>query len=194
MKVIFLLMIVISFNAFSVDLYNIDNEHSFANFKIRHIVSKTSGTIPNINGLIKIDKNNLSKSSINVQINLMDINTNHKKRDNHIKEKKFLDINNFSIINFTSSKIESKNNIDGLIYGVLELHGVKKNISFPFKVLGFGIDPWGGYRVGIEAKTLINASDYGYKWGIKKNSSLGDKIEINLLIEGKKIDKKNSGY
>ncbi|NCW63231.1 MAG: polyisoprenoid-binding protein, partial [Betaproteobacteria bacterium] len=27
-------------------------------------------------------------------------------------------------------------------------------------------------------------SDFGYSWGLKENSSLGDKIEVNLLVEG----------
>ena len=28
--------------------------------------------------------------------------------------------------------------------GVLTIHGVAKEMTFPFKVLGFGNDPWGG--------------------------------------------------
>jgi polyisoprenoid-binding protein YceI len=38
--------------------------------------------------------------------------------------------------------------------------------------------------MGVEGHTKIKASDYGYSWGLKENASLGDDIEINLLIEG----------
>jgi len=60
----------------------------------------------------------------------------------------------------------------------------KKKIDIPFTVLGFGEDPWGGYRVGLEGNITLQASDFGYTWGVKENSALGDKIEINLLLEG----------
>lgn len=67
------------------------------------------------------------------------------------------------------------------------MHGVTKEITFPFKVLGFGIDPWDGYRTGFEAKTSLKASDFGFTWALKLNSSVGDEIKITLLIEGVKL-------
>jgi polyisoprenoid-binding protein YceI len=67
------------------------------------------------------------------------------------------------------------------------MHGVTKEITFPFKVLGFGSDPWGGYRVGIEAHTMIKASDYGFGWVSKAGAPVGDDVEVTLLIEGVKL-------
>ena len=58
---------------------------------------------------------------------------------------------------------------------------------YDFKVLGFGVDPWGGYRTGFEAHTSLKASDFGFKWGIKPDASVGDDIDITLLIEGVKL-------
>ena len=87
-------------------------------------------------------------------------------------------------MHFVSSKVEAKGADEGILTGKLSLHGVTKEISFPFKVLGFGDDPWGGYRMGIEAHTSLKASDYGFTWPLKPNASVGDDIEIALLIEG----------
>lgn len=67
------------------------------------------------------------------------------------------------------------------------MHGVTKQIAIPFTVLGFGTDPWGGYRTGIEAKTTIKASDYGYGWAAKAGAPVGNDIEVTLLIEGVKL-------
>ena len=53
----------------------------------------------------------------------------------------------------------------------------------PFKVLGFGDDPWGGYRVGIEANTSILSTDFGYAWA-ENNSALGNEVILEFLIEG----------
>ena len=144
----------------------------------------TSGTVSDMSGIIIIDRNDIKNSEINIEINLLGINSNHKKRDSHIKKKKFLDTDNFSKITFVSNKIKSDNNNSGTIKGLIYLHGVDKEISMPFRVLGYGDDPWGGYRVGIQANTIIKASDFGYTWGKKINSSLGDEITLEFLIEG----------
>lgn len=71
--------------------------------------------------------------------------------------------------------------------GVLTMHGVAKEMTFPFKVLGFGQDPWGGFRAGFEAHTALKASDFGFAWPLKKDAPVGDDIEITLLIEGVKL-------
>ena len=184
MKYLSYFLILISFSVDAKERYNIDPEHSFSNWKIRHTVSMTSGTVSDMSGIIIIDRNDIQKSEINIEINLLGINSNHKKRDSHIKEKKFLDTDNFSKITFKSNEIKSDNNNSGTIKGLINLHGVVKEISMPFKVLGYGGDPWGGHRIGIQANTTIKASDFGYTWGEKPNSSLGNKVTLEFLIEG----------
>ena len=169
------------------ETYKIDENHSFANWSIRHVASKTSGTFSDITGKILIDRANLANSSVEAKINMLSVNSSHAKRDKHIKEKDYLDVEKFAEMTFVSKKIEAKSNTEGVMTGVLTMHGVTKEMTFPFKVLGFGIDPWDGYRTGFEAKTSLKASDFGFTWGLKPNASVGDEIEITLLIEGVKL-------
>ena len=164
--------------------YKIDPEHSFANWKIRHVVAKTSGTIPNMTGTIQINIEDMNQTSVQVEMSLLDINSHHKKRDNHIQEEKFLNTALNPKIQFVSHQISMTDDNNGIVSGVLSLGGVEKKIDIPFTVLGFGEDLWGGYRVGLEGNITLHASDFGYTWGVKENSALGDKIEINLLLEG----------
>lgn len=169
------------------ETYRIDDNHSFANWTIRHVASKTSGTFSDIKGKIMIDRNNLANSSVEAKINLLSVNSSHAKRDEHIKKEEYLDVARFSEMTFISSKVEAKNNTEGVITGTFTMHGVAKKMTFPFKVLGFGTDPWGGYRTGIEAHTSLKASDFGFTWPLKPNAPVGDDIEITLLIEGVKL-------
>jgi polyisoprenoid-binding protein YceI len=115
---------------------------------------------------------------------VLSVNSSHAKRDDHIKKEDYLDAGKFSEMTFVSSKVEASNNQEGVLTGTFTLHGVSKQISFPFKVLGYGIDPWGAYRVGLEAHTTLKASDFGFTWPLKPNAPVGDDIEITLLIEG----------
>ena len=169
------------------ETYKIDDSHSFANWSVRHVASKTSGTFSDITGKILIDRENLANSSVEAKINMLSVNSSHVKRDKHIKEADYLDTDKFAEMTFVSKKIEATSNTEGVMTGVLAMHGVAKEMTFPFKVLGFGTDPWGGYRTGFEAKTSLKASDFGFGWGIKPNASVGDDIEITLLIEGVKL-------
>ena len=170
------------------ETYKIDENHSFANWSVRHVASKTSGTFSDVTGKILIDRDNLANSSVEAKINMLSVNSSHAKRDKHIKEKDYLDVEKFAEMTFVSKKIEAKSTTEGVITGVFTMHGVTKEMTIPFKVLGFGTDPWGGYRTGFEAKTSLKASDFGFTWGLKPSPSVGYEIEITLLIEGVKLE------
>ena len=186
------LLLVYSVAFADPEAYRIDDSHSFANWSIRHVASKTSGTFSDITGKILIDAKDLTKSSVEAKINMLSVNSSHAKRDEHIKKKaEYLDTDKFAEMTFFSKKIEAKSTTEGVMTGVLTMHGVAKEMTFPFKVLGFGVDPWGGYRAGFEAHTALKASDFGFAWPLKKDSPVGDDIEITLLIEGVKLPPPN---
>lgn len=189
-KVLFassLLVASVSANA-EIETYKIDNSHSFANFSIRHVASKLSGTFSDVSGNINIDRANITNSTVDAKISLLSVNTSFAKRDEHIKKEEYLDVGHFADMQFTSTKVlPSKNANEGIITGKLTLHGVTKEMTFPFKVLGYANDPWGGYRTGIEAHTSLKASDFGFTWG-KAGGPVGDEVEVTLLIEGVKTN------
>ncbi len=166
--------------------YKIDAAHSFANWSVRHVVAKASGTFNEITGNISIDADNLANSSVDAKINVLSVNSGLAKRDAHIKEKDYLNAGQFAEMRFVSTKIEAKSATEGMMTGKFTMNGVTKEIVLPFKVLGFGNDPWGGERSGFEAKTSLKASDYGFGWGVKPNAPVGDDIEVTLLIEAVK--------
>jgi len=185
-------LLAISLLAFSVaafadqEVYSIDNSHSFANWTIRHVASKTSGTFTDIKGKVLIDRSNLANSSVEARINMLSVNSSHAKRDEHIKKEEYLDVGHFAQMEFVSTKVEATGTDEGILTGNLSMHGVTKEMSFPFKVLGADFDPWGGYRMGLEAHTSLKASDFGFTWPLKPKAPVGDEIEITLLIEGVK--------
>jgi polyisoprenoid-binding protein YceI len=189
MKKTLLALGLIVFSAVSMaqtEKYDIDNKHSFANFSIRHVVSKTSGSFSDVTGLINIDRENLANSSVNATIKVASVNTSLAKRDEHIQKPEYLDALNFGEITFVSKSVKATSKTEGMMTGDFTMHGVTKEITIPFKVLGFGIDPWGGQRSGFEASTMIKASDYGFTWMKKANAPVGDDIAVTLLIEGVK--------
>jgi polyisoprenoid-binding protein YceI len=170
------------------ETYKIDEAHSFANWTIRHVASKAAGTFPNIQGTVIIDRENLANSRVDARINVLGVNTSNVKRDEHIRKEEYLDATHFGEARFESTKVEANGSDAGVLTGNLTLHGVTRKISFPFKVLGFDTDPWGGYRMGLEGHTTLKASDYGFTWMNTPKAPVGDEVDLTLLIEGVKVD------
>jgi polyisoprenoid-binding protein YceI len=170
----------------ATDTYNIDATHSFANFSIRHVVSKTTGTFNDVTGVVTLDPANLNTATVRAAINVSSVNTGFSKRDEHIKADKYLDVGKYTQILFESTKFTASNQTQAVMQGKLTMHGVTKLVDIPVKVLGYGADPWGGQRAGFEGHLTIKASDYGFGWAAGANAPVGDDIEITLLIEGVK--------
>ena len=61
-----------------------------------------------------------------------------------------------------------------------------KSLVFDFpaqstSLIGYGDDPWGGYRMGLEASTTLKLSDFG----ITKNlGPASETVEIIISVEG----------
>ena len=80
-----------------IETYMIDPAHSMANFKIRHLFAKVSGTFAEVTGKIWIDRNNLSAARVEATINVVSIDTNHQKRDTHLLSTDFFNVKNSRI-------------------------------------------------------------------------------------------------
>jgi len=172
-----------------IETYMIDKVHSMANFKIRHLFSKVSGTFSDVTGTIRLERGNLEASHVEATINVYSVDTNHEKRDNHLLSKDFFDAEKYPIMRFVSTSVEVTGENEGVMSGELTLHGVTRSVKMPFKILGFGPDPWDGYRSGFEATTVLKRSDYGIDYGLgeKGGGAVGDEVEVNILIEGIKL-------
>ena len=85
------------------ETYMIDKVHSMANFKIRHLFSKVTGTFSDVTGTIWIDPENLEKSKVEATINVYSVDTNHQKRDAHLRSKDFFDVDKYPLIQFVTT-------------------------------------------------------------------------------------------
>jgi polyisoprenoid-binding protein YceI len=185
---IFALVLPLTVQA-EVETYMIDKVHSMANFKIRHLFSKVSGTFSDLTGTIWLDKGNLEASRVDATINVHSVDTNHKKRDNHLRSKDFFHVDKYPIMRFVSTSVKATGKNEGVMSGELTIHGVTRAVKLPFKILGFGPDPWGGYRSGFEAGIMLKRSDFGINYGLdqKGGGAVGDEVEVTILIEGIKL-------
>ena len=127
--------------------YGIDTVHSNVGFKVRHLVSKTTGEFTEFDGTIVADFGDLDASSVEFTIQTASIDTKNEKRDGHLRSADFFDSENYPEIAFKSSKITKIDGDSFAVAGTLTMHGVSKEITLTVDFLG-EMTAMGGTRAG----------------------------------------------
>ncbi|MGB7151498.1 MAG: YceI family protein, partial [Terriglobales bacterium] len=79
-----------------VTTWNIDPVHSVAEFKVKHMmISNVKGQFTKVQGVLSLDENDLTKSSIEASIDAASIHTREEQRDAHLKSADFFDVEKF---------------------------------------------------------------------------------------------------
>jgi polyisoprenoid-binding protein YceI len=168
--------------------WTIDPDHSNVGFKVRHLmVSNVKGSFEKQTGTVEIDDKDITKSKVEVTIDTNSINTNVKKRDDHLRSADFFDVAKFPTMTFVSRKVEKAGKDNLKVTGDLTLHGVTKQVVLavegPSKE---SKDPYGNIRRGATATTKINRKDYGLVWNAALETggvAVGEEVTITLEIE-----------
>lgn len=161
--------------------YSIDTEgaHAFINAKFKHLgYSVLWATFKKFDGTFQYDAENIANSRVNVTVDVASIDSNHTKRDEHMRGADYLDTATYPTATFNSTSIRDVGNGRIYVSGDLTLHGVTKAITFEANVIGEGDDPWGGYRVGLQGKYTLAPAQFGM------TKFRPGSVDLELYIEG----------
>ncbi len=148
--------------------------------KIEWVGTKTGGKhnggFKEFSGKLEPATGDLTASTIKVEINAGSLYSDVGKLTQHLKSPDFFGVDTYPKASFVSSKIESA--VDGSnthkITGELTLHGVKKEITFPAKIVETGD------KVKLNSTFKINREDFGMT-GFK--GKVDSDVTIKLTVE-----------
>lgn len=186
---IFVLALGVAGLAGAADTWKIDTAHSGVDFKIRHLMSKTSGQFGTFDGTIVTDFENLEKSSVQFVIDAASIDTDNADRDKHLRSADFFDVENHPEITFVGEKFTKVGENAYEVTGDLTMHGVTKTVTLPVTFLGAMQDPWGNTKAGFEIATELNRKDYDITWNKAMDAGgllLGENVEIVINLQVQK--------
>lgn len=176
--------------------YELDASHSIVSFKIGHLIGKVQGSFSDFSGEINLDQNNIKTFQTSATINVDSISTNNQKRDAHLKNADFFDIENkdhpeyktiaFEAKNFQSTSKDANGTFKGTLNGFLTMHGVKKAIALDTTINANPVmDPFGNARVAVSAKGTLKRQDFGLTWKHPAGELVvGNDVAIELEIQG----------
>jgi polyisoprenoid-binding protein YceI len=168
--------------------WKIDPAHSSAQFAVKHLaISTVRGAFSSVNGSITFDDKDVTKSTVDVTIDVNSVDTRQPDRDKDLKSDKFFDAANYPSITFKSTKVEQAGAGKLKVTGDLTIRGTTKSVvldvdgpTAPMK------DPWGNNRAAASATTKGNRQDYGVKWNAKLDNGgvvVGDDVAIVIDVE-----------
>jgi polyisoprenoid-binding protein YceI len=162
--------------------WQIDPAHSAAQFSVKHLaISTVRGAFTSLKGTVQFDDKDITKSSVEVTIDVNSVDTRQPDRDKDLRSDHFFDADHFPTITFKSKKVEQVAPGKLKVTGDLTIRGATKEVvlevdgpTAPVK------DPWGNQRVGVSASSKIIRQDFGITYG---PGMIGDEISITIDAE-----------
>ena len=160
-----------------------DKAHSEVEFSILHMsLSNVHGHFGGVGGAIQWDEADITKSSVNITIDVTSIDTGEGARDSELKGSSFFGIDQFPTATFVSTGVAKTGN--GLtVNGNLTLHGVTKPVVLQVEgpngpVPGMDHKP----HAGFSATTTISRKDFGIGSGFPV-AIVGDEVKLSIDLE-----------
>jgi len=161
----------------------VDLEHLQIIWSVGHgDFSKVMGQFRQINKAeLVFDREDVSKSSVKVEIEAASLDSNHYFRDNWARSEASLNVWKFKTINFESTSIEKTGDNKGRMTGNLTMHGVTKPVTMEVTYNKGGKHLSGRYSIdGFTAVGKLKRSDFDMKAFIPW---IGDEIEFIIQLE-----------
>ncbi len=178
-----LLLGAISSQSFAAD-YQIDTQgaHASINFEVPHLgYSMLTGRFNKFDGQFSWDAEKPQASQVTVTIDMTSVDSNHAKRDKHLRNEDFFNTDKFKQAKFVSTSFKANGGDSYTMDGQLTFMGQTKPLSIAVTKIGEGKDPWGGYRVGFKGTSKIVMADYGIKMFSGTPSGT---VDLTLHVEG----------
>jgi polyisoprenoid-binding protein YceI len=168
--------------------WQLDPAHSAAHFAVRHMmVSTVRGEFQKVSGTVKLDDKDLTKSAIDVTIDVTTINTREPKRDAHLKSPDFFDVEKFPTMTFKSTKIEKAGKGKYKVTGDLTMHGQTHPVTLVVDDLTPATkNPWGMNVRGVSASGKLSRKEWGLNWNKALEAGgvlVSDEVQLTIDAE-----------
>lgn len=163
-------------------IWNADSSHSEISFTVRHAgISKVRGRFTDFTAQAIVGTG-LNEISVNADIEAASFDSGNEGRDGHVKSADFFDVENFPKVTFASTSLVEKDD-ELILHGNLTIKGITKPVALAVELNGVARDPFGLFRAGLEAVTVISRKEFGLTWNAALETGgvlVSDRVTIEL--------------
>ena len=162
-----------------METLTVDAASSTLGFTGSKVTGKHEGKFEKISGSVTLAGGKAEGGRISLDADAASVKTDDAKLDVHLKSADFFDAGKFPKATFASSEIKvgGASGATHTITGELNLHGVKKTISFPATIT-VGADAVSG-----TAELVINRKDFGIVYPGQTDNLIRDEVVIKLSLK-----------
>jgi len=146
-------------------------------FKIKNMGFNVDGTFNDVTISTNFNLSDLENSYINGVIKVSSIDTDNKKRDKHLRNEDYFEVEKYSTIKLISTKIEKKSTSKYQLTAKLTIKKTTKTITIPLEVKQTS------NSITIKSNFSINRLNYGVG---ESSWVMSDIVKIQVNFSGKK--------
>jgi len=174
------------------DAWDVDRSHTEITFKVNHFFTPVSGTFRDFEIDLVYDEVDVTKSSLDVRIDVASVDTRNTQRDEHLLSGDFFEADAHPYITFRSRSVRRVSETELVATGPLTIKGISRDIELPITVLGVQDIPrdmqamLGGVQrvAGFSADTRIRRQDSGVGVGSwAATLVVGGNVDIEIAVE-----------
>ncbi|SFM70997.1 YceI family protein [Marinobacter pelagius] len=165
--------------------FTVDDEHFSMAFEIMHVgYAPVMGMFREVEGQFIYDEEARELSSGKLVFKSDSVFTNHKKRDNHLRDDDFLNSSEYPNITFNVTDFETTGENTGKVTGDLTMLGKTNPVTLDVTLNKAAVYPFGHekYTLGISAMTTLKRSDWGMTYGLDQ-AMVGDEVTLRFGFE-----------
>jgi polyisoprenoid-binding protein YceI len=160
--------------------YAFDNTNSGVAFTGSKVTGKHDGVFNTFTGTVVVPEGKLEMSALRVEIDMASVKTDSAKLDGHLQSPELFDVAQFPKATFTSTKIERAADGKTMVTGVMSLHGVSRQITFP------AVSSLENDVVTATAEFAIIRKDFGVVYPGKPDDLIRDDVLLKLTLKAAK--------
>jgi len=162
--------------------YEVDEGHTFVTFEVSHVgFAWLPGRFNDVSGSLAYDPDDPSNSSAEFAIRTESIDTNHERRDKHLRSDDFFDVSEYPEATFESTSYEPTGDDTAVMTGDLTIKGTTREVEFEVTEMRASEDPWGDFRRAFSASTQLDMDDFGIdQHGLPEVSKT---VDLRIAVE-----------
>jgi polyisoprenoid-binding protein YceI len=170
------------------EIYKFGPSGSTIGFSVHQFLGTTQGKFTKFNGKIDVNREHPENSSVTARIDVRSIDTQIKKRDDHLRSAEFFNVEKYPQITFKSRSVKQTGPQSGDILGDLTIHGVTKPITLHVKLLT-PLNDTSRTRWAVTVDP-ITRRDFNLMFApaTETVSGISQTIPINIEIEAKRAE------
>ncbi len=160
-------------------VYSFSEANSSVAFVGAKLTGKHDGHFTKFSGQIRLDGDDPTKGSVQVEIDATSLTTDAEKLTGHLKSPDFFDVAHYPKVRFVSTRvgIATAPKASHSVTGELELHGNKKQLTFPAMITV------NGNQVTVNAEFSINRKDFGIVYPGMPDDLIRDDVLVRLQVQ-----------